>query len=58
MTRRLYPLEEAAELLGVGKSTIETLVRDGEVETVTIGRRRLVPAECIDEYVERLRRSA
>lgn len=58
MTRRLYPLEEAAELLGVAKSTLEGLVRDGDIETVTIGRRRLVPSECIDEYIERLRRSA
>jgi excisionase family DNA binding protein len=53
--RRLYPIDEAAVLLGIGKSNIEGLIRDGVVETVTIGRRRLVPAEAIDDYVERLK---
>jgi hypothetical protein len=31
------------------------LISSGDVETVTIGRRRLVPPECLDDYVKTLR---
>lgn len=58
MIRHLYSIEDAAEQLSIGKSTLEELIRDGVVETVQIRRRRLVPAAALDEYIERLRRSA
>lgn len=51
----LYSIEEAAKLLSVGKRKVEALVADGEVETVLIGRRRLVPAEALTDYIERLK---
>lgn len=54
-TRLLYSIAEAADLLSLGKSKVEELVRDGDVETVTIGRRRLVPAEALTDYVARLK---
>ena len=53
--RLLYSIDESAELLNVGKSTVETLIRDGAIDTVCIGRRRLVPAEALTEYIERLK---
>lgn len=56
--RRLYPKSDAAEQLGVSERVLDRLIAAGEVETVKIGRRRLVPADALDEYVERLRRSA
>lgn len=49
--RRLYPLPEAAELLGVGRSTIYELIGAGALASVKIGRRTLVPAEAIDRYI-------
>lgn len=52
--RRLYPLMEAAEQLGVGRSTIYELIGSGQIEVVKIGRRTLVPADALDRYVERL----
>lgn len=55
MSRLLYSIAEAAEQLSLGKSTFEELIRDGEVETVTIRRRRLVPAEALVDYIERLK---
>lgn len=55
IARLLYSLDDAADLLSVGKRKVETLVADGELETVTIGRRRLVPAESLTEYVDRLK---
>lgn len=51
----LHSITEAAELLSLGKRKVEELVRDGDVETVTIGRRRLIPAEALADYVERLK---
>jgi excisionase family DNA binding protein len=35
--------------------TIDRLIESGELETVKIGRRRLVPHAALEEYVERLR---
>lgn len=56
MSRLLYSITEAAEQLGgIGKSTVEELIRDGEIETVKIRRRRLVPAEALADYIERLK---
>lgn len=53
--RLLLRVEEAALRLQVGRTTMYDLVRRGEVESVPIGRLRRIPAECLDEYVARLR---
>jgi excisionase family DNA binding protein len=52
--RKLYPIEETAGVLGVGRTTVYSLVDKGELHLVHIGRRGLVTAESIDAYVERL----
>lgn len=46
------------ERLSCGRSTVYKLIEAGELETVTIGRRRLVVAESVDAYIERLRAAA
>lgn len=56
-TRLLYSIDDAAEMLSLGKSKVEELIRRDVIETVTIGRRRLVPAEALTDYVERLKAS-
>ena len=43
MTKLGYSIEEAAEAVGVGRTTMCALVRTGVVESVKIGRRRIVP---------------
>ncbi|MCX4529977.1 MULTISPECIES: excisionase family DNA-binding protein [unclassified Streptomyces] len=48
-------MEEAAELLNVGRSTAFEEIRLGRLRTVRVGRRRLVPTEYVDEYVELLK---
>jgi excisionase family DNA binding protein len=45
----------AAEALGISRSSLYLLIQNGELETVTVGRRRLVPADAITDYVDRLR---
>jgi excisionase family DNA binding protein len=51
----LYGIEDAALLLGgLGHSKVRELIRNGELGSVKIGRRRLVPAPCIADYAARL----
>jgi len=52
--RVIYTIEEAARQLGIGRTTMYALIMSGEIRSVTIGRLRRVPAQCIDEYVTRL----
>lgn len=52
--RVIYTIEEAARQLGIGRTTMYALVMSGDIRSVTIGRLRRVPAQCIDEYVTRL----
>lgn len=53
-TRRLYPVSEVAVLLGFCPAKTKNLIRDGEIRSLKIGRARRVPAEAIQEYIERL----
>ena len=55
MQKVLYTMEEAADLLSVGRSTVYDLIRMRLLETVKIGRSRRVTAAALAELVERLR---
>ena len=50
-TRALYDVTEAMALLNLSRSQIYELIRSDRLLTVTVGRRRLVPAEAITAYV-------
>jgi excisionase family DNA binding protein len=56
--RLLLTPEDAAELLGVGRTKLYELLRVGAIESVRIGRARRVPADALHEYVTRLRKDA
>ena len=56
--RLLYAIPDAATQLSVSARVLERLIADGEIATVKIGRRRLVPAEALADYITRLQRSA
>jgi len=58
VTPLVLTIEEAAQRLGIGRTLMYALVSSGEVESVTIGRLRRIPADCIAEYVNRLRRQS
>lgn len=53
--RLLLRMAQAAERLGVGRSTIYELTARGELEVVHIGRSARVPAAALDDFVRRLR---
>ena len=54
----LLTVEEAARRLNIGRTTMYSLVSAGAIESVTIGRLRRVPAECLDIFVAALRSSS
>ncbi len=47
-------IEEAAKRLRIGRTLMYSLVKNGEIRTVSIGRLRRVPAQCLNEYVDSL----
>jgi len=53
--RLVYSVEEAAELLGMGRTFIFQLVASGEIDSIKIGNRRRIPRDAIERYLERLR---
>lgn len=56
--RALYDVQEAMVLLSLSRTQIYELIRTRRLVTVTQGRRRLVPAGAIGDYVALLLREA
>lgn len=54
-SRLVYSIDEAAELLGIGRTFMFHLVATGEIESFKLGKRRKIPREEIDRYIKRLR---
>src|SRR5262245_31951118 len=51
--RRLaVTVDEAAEMLGVGRATLYKIVMRGEIESFTIGRARRIPITALEEYAQ------
>jgi excisionase family DNA binding protein len=50
----LLTVKEAADRLGIGRTLMYSLVSSGAVGSVTIGRLRRVPTECLEQYVSGL----
>ncbi|MEW2377523.1 helix-turn-helix domain-containing protein [Micromonospora sp. NPDC047812] len=52
--RIVLTIEEAAQRLGIGRTSMYALIKSGDIRTVTIGRLRRVPVQCLNEYVSNL----
>jgi len=48
---RLLTVHEAASVLSIGTSTVNTLIRTGGIGSVKIGSARRVPIEAIDQFL-------
>jgi excisionase family DNA binding protein len=48
---QLLAVAEAAARLGVGRTTVYELLSAGQIRSVKVGRRRLIPATALAEYV-------
>jgi excisionase family DNA binding protein len=50
----LLTVDEAAERLRVSRWTIYNLIRSNRLHTIRIGRRRLVPATAVSDFLDQL----
>jgi excisionase family DNA binding protein len=53
----LVTVEEAAGLLRIGRTTTYELVMSGKLQSVKVGRRRLVVRDGVGRYVDELLRT-
>jgi excisionase family DNA binding protein len=51
----LLTVEQAAQRLNVGRSTLYLLLQSGRLESVTVGRLRRVPTSALASFIESLR---
>ncbi len=54
LAKLFFSVDEAAEVLGVGRTRLYALMSAGELASVTCGRRRLIPAEELEAFAARL----
>jgi len=54
----LLTIDEAAASLRVSRWSVYNLIRSGQLRTIRIGRRRLVPMNALTECLERLKEVA
>ena len=54
MNQLMLPPAEAARVIGVGRTTLYALMRDGQVRAVKIGRRTLISIAELERYVASL----
>src|SRR6266851_7690766 len=48
----LLSVPEAAGALGLGTTTVKKLIAAGELTSVTVGRRRLVPRSALEDFTK------
>jgi excisionase family DNA binding protein len=48
---RLLAIKQAIYEMGISRTAIYQLIKEGKLKTVKIGRRRLVPIEAIEDLV-------
>ena len=51
MKRMTYTVEEAAELLGIGRSAAYEAVRNGTIKSLRFGRRIVIPRAVLEDLV-------
>ncbi|MDQ1181867.1 excisionase family DNA-binding protein [Rhodococcus sp. SORGH_AS_0301] len=58
MTRQLFSVQEGMDRTGLGRSNFSNKLASGEIKSIKVGKRRLIPDTAIDEYIERLEAQA
>ena len=46
-----YSLKEAAQLSSLSEATLKRCLRDGRLGSVRVGRRRLIPARALHDFL-------
>ncbi len=50
-----YSVDDVAELLSIGRTKAVALVSSGEIASIKLGGRRLIPRQDLQTFVERMR---
>ena len=58
MDLTLFTIDEAAAQLRVSRWSVYNLIRSGQLQTIKIGRRRLVPLDALTKCLEHLKELA
>lgn len=58
MSPKLLTINDCVAATNTGRSTLYKELLSGRLESVTIGRRRLIPEEALENYIEMLRDEA
>lgn len=56
--KRLVDIKAALAFLSIGRTKLNELLAAGDIESVHIGRSRLIPLDALEGYVDRLRDQA
>lgn len=49
--RRTRRPEEVGRILGIGRNTVYELIRTGQLRSINVGRKILIPLTAIDEFL-------
>ena len=50
----LFSVDQAAAVLGIGRTNVYALMRDGKLRSVKVGGRRLIPRAAVHDFVAEL----
>lgn len=50
-----YSIDETIEATSLGRTVVYELLRSGELESIKVGRRRIIPADAIRSYFDEQR---
>lgn len=51
-----YGVEDAYRQLGIARSTLYQLMATGEISSIKVGKRRLIPRRALEQFVARKER--
>lgn len=49
-----HSIPEAGKILGIGRTKTYEIIRNGELKSIKIGGRHLVPHQCLQDYLDYL----
>ena len=55
---QILTVEETAALLRISRWSLYNLIRSGRLRTITVGRRRLIPAQALADCLAQLQEEA
>lgn len=55
--RAAYSVTEAAAALGIGRTYVFQLIKEGALDSLKVGRRRLVPVTEVHAFLARMRKA-